>query len=319
MEQRSLSFREAKQISIVEYLSGLGIEPAKIRGADYWYYAPYREERIPSFKVNTKHNIWYDHGEGIGGTILDLGARLHRCSLVEFVEKLSKGYDRSNLPSSLQQPRFKIVKPENKLEVVSVETLSSPNLVHYLKTRGIDLETARQFCKEVEFRIEHNFYSAIGFPNNSGAFELRNSWFKGSSSPKDVSIIRNVDAADNSNKISVLEGFMDFLSLIELSRSNINPNINRVSQHSDFLILNSIQLLNRSLPLLTKVKEVNLFLDNDEAAVRAKNELNLKGICYNDASTLYSNHKDVNAYWVSQVKERQGHYQSRSRSLRVRR
>lgn len=60
MDTRKLSFAEAKQIPIMEYLTGLGFEPAKVRGDDYWYHSPFREERTPSFKVSTKLNVWYD-------------------------------------------------------------------------------------------------------------------------------------------------------------------------------------------------------------------------------------------------------------------
>src|SRR5687768_15516479 len=90
MNANKLSFAEAKQIPITDYLSGLGFEPAKTRGYDLWYHSPFREERTPSFKVNTKLNVWYDHGTGEGGTILDLGAKLHQCTLSEFLDKLSE-------------------------------------------------------------------------------------------------------------------------------------------------------------------------------------------------------------------------------------
>ena len=52
---------------------------------------------------------------------------------------------------------------------------------------GIDINMA---VENDEFRIAQRTYKAIGFRNNSGGYELRNSWFKGSSSPKDVTLIR---------------------------------------------------------------------------------------------------------------------------------
>ncbi len=53
---------EANQIDLVDYLSSLGNEPAKIRGNDYWYLSPLRQEKEASFKVNKNKNVWYDHG-----------------------------------------------------------------------------------------------------------------------------------------------------------------------------------------------------------------------------------------------------------------
>src|SRR6187402_3617261 len=113
-----LSFREARQIPITEYLTSLGIEPAMIRGNDHWYYSPFREERTPSFKVNTTLNVWYDHGIGQGGSILDLGAKLHQCSLSEFIEKLSAGNHHGVF---LQRQPVQVKIPDSKLEVVAVK------------------------------------------------------------------------------------------------------------------------------------------------------------------------------------------------------
>ena len=286
MNANNLSFSEAKKIPITDYLARLGFEPAKIRGADYWYHSPFREERTPSFKVNTNLNVWYDHGTGEGGSILDLGAKLNQCAPQEFLEKLSQG----NHNVSLHRLRPPIQKPENKLEVVSVMALTSPDLIHYLNSRGIDKETASIYCKEVEFRIGPRIYSAVAFPNQSGAYELRNRWFKGSSSPKDISYINN-----NAEKLSVLEGFMDFLSALQIDQSEFR----RLTKDSDFLILNSLRLINRCLPLIQSHKEVNLLLDNDLAAKEAKENLNNKGVHFSDASTLYEQHKDMNDYLIA--------------------
>lgn len=290
MHTNNLSYSEARKIPITDYLSGLGFEPAKIRGIDYWYHSPFREERTPSFKVNTHLNVWYDHGTGEGGGILDLGAKLHQCTLQEFLEKLSQG-NHNNV--SLHRQHIPIEKPENKLQVVSVGALTSPDLVQYLNSRGINTETASKYCKEVEFSIGSRVYRAVGFPNQSGAYELRNRWFKGSSSPKDFSFIN-----DGAEKLSVLEGFMDFLSAVQLNHSEFK----RFTKDSDFLVLNSLRLLNRCLPLLQSHKEVNLFLDNDLAAREAMKGLKDKGVRFNDASVLYRQHKDVNEYLIA-IKE----------------
>lgn len=287
METNKLSYSEAKTIPITDYLSGLGFEPAKIRGIDHWYHSPFREERTPSFKVNLHLNVWYDHGTGEGGSILDLGARLHQCTLQEFLEKLSQG---NHNKFSFHRQHLQIEKPESKLKVISVKALADPELVHYLNTRGINPETAIKYCKEIEFRIGPRVYSAVGFPNQSGAYELRNRWFKGSSSPKDFSFINN-----NAEKLSVLEGFIDFLSVVQLNHSEFK----KLTQDSDFLVLNSLRLLNRGLPLLHSHKEINLFLDNDLPAKEAMKGLKDKVIRFNDASILYQQHKDVNEYLVA--------------------
>ena len=304
---KNLSFSDAKRIPITEYLSGLGFEPAKIRGDDKWYHSPFREERTPSFKVNTKSNVWFDHGTGEGGTLLDLGAKLHQCTLYEFLEKLSN-VNHGNI--SIQQHPPSIDRPENKLVVVSAKDLTNADLINYLDSRGIDLELANRYCKEVEFRIGPKAYKAIGFPNHSGAYELRNRWFKGSSSPKDISLIEN-----GTSRISVLEGFIDFLSVLKIGNSEIKD----LTANSDFLVLNSLRLLNRSLTILQSYKDANLFLDNDTPAREAMDGLRGKGIAFKDASHLYKDKKDVNEFLIAMLKVKLGHALPRKRSKGIRR
>ncbi len=300
---KKLTFTEAKQIPITDYLSRLGFEPAYNRGNDSWYHSPLREERTPSFKVNTHRNVWFDHGTGDGGTIIDLGAKLHQCSLSEFLEKLTN----ENLSSlSLHREPPKIHTAENKPEVLSINELTNPDLIHYLTTRSIDLETARSYCKEVEFRIGERVYSAIGFPNQQGAFELRNHWFKGSSSPKDFSFIDN-----NEKKVALLEGFIDFLSIVKIDTQEVKELVAK----SDFLILNSLRLLNRTIPILKDHKEVNLFLDNDSPGEDAKKNLSEKGIRFNDASILYRTYKDVNEYLTAIKKAKQSNVEEPEQSI----
>jgi hypothetical protein len=281
----ALSFSDAKRIPITDYLNGLGFEPAKIPGNDHWYLSPFRHERSPSLKVNSKLNVWYDHGSGEGGTLIDLGAKLHQCTLHEFLEKLSDTKYQFNL--SFHKRPHEI--PENRLEILSTTNLKDLNLIHYLNGRGIRTDIGADHCKGVEFKIASKVYSAIGFQNRSGGYELRNSWFKGSSSPKDVSLIDH-----GTTSLCVLEGFMDFLSLL----STNNKYIKEFIADSNFLILNSLSFLNKNLDLIRVHEKVNLFLDNDLAGKEAKDNLTSKGLTFRDASTLYSPYKDVNEYLV---------------------
>ncbi|MBT1687384.1 CHC2 zinc finger domain-containing protein [Dawidia soli] len=71
----TLTCATARQIDLVYYLASLGYTPAKIRNNDYWYLSPFRDEKTPSFKIDRKLNVWYDHGEGTGGNLIDFGTR----------------------------------------------------------------------------------------------------------------------------------------------------------------------------------------------------------------------------------------------------
>lgn len=302
--KNKLTFNEAKEIPIVDYLDKFGIQPAKISGNDYWYFSPFRDERTPSFKVNAKKNLWYDHGLGEGGSIIDLGARLHHCSLSEFLDDLSEGHYSSNVTKA----RRPVEAQENKLEVLAVRELTDPGLIQYLKERGIEPGTANKFCSEVEFAIKGRSYAAIGFQTNSGSYELRNRWFKGSSSPKDISLIKG-----DLDKLCIVEGFMDFLSLQQLQDNHFT----RITNNSSFLVLNSLALLNRSASIIKNYRDVNLFLDNDPAGRDAKETLSLKGIHFNDASRFYPDSKDVNEFLIKKLKSENTTQVKRSKGFRI--
>lgn len=289
---KNISYREAKQISISDYLEKLGYSPVYTRGTNYWYCSPLREENHASFKVNTKLNLWYDHGTGEGGTMIDLGIRLHQCSGEELLNKLSGESATFSFHQHKPIDHLNYSKPnkekeeEAKITITKASELKSVALTSYLSQRGISLETAKRYCKEVSFSIGDKSYSAIGFENRLGGYELRNNWFKGSSSPKDISFIGN-----GSNSVCLLEGFMDFLSLLEL-KDQVNPNAN-------FLVLNSVALLPRSLEILRAHQNVFLFFDHDKAGRETADKLSASGIKFIDASGFYKDFKDVNEYLVS--------------------
>ena len=193
MRHPNFLLREARQLDIVDYLEKLGHHPQKIRNNDYWYLSPLREEKEPSFKVHRKLNVWYDHGLGKGGNIIDLGILYHNCSFKEAMEKLQEIFS-FHLPTPTVQQHYSgaQIQRDNALEpaikVIAAKPITHPALCRYLKTRKIPFEIAEKYCKEVHYELYGKKYFAIGFKNNAGGFELRNAHFKGSSSPKDISL-----------------------------------------------------------------------------------------------------------------------------------
>ncbi|HEY0744370.1 MAG TPA: toprim domain-containing protein [Chryseosolibacter sp.] len=277
-------FASVKKLPIEDYLSAAGYEPAFIRGKDYWYHSPLRDERTPSFKVDTTLNLWYDHGIGVGGTLLDLGSRLHQCSIHEFA---SQQLESLVMPKTSKGPE-KPDKESHALIVVSDSDLTSKALLQYLETRCIDRDVAAEYCRQVRFKVGAREYDAIGLRNQSGGFELRNSWFKGSSSPKDVTVISN-----GNNRLYVTEGFMDFLSIKQMQKLQLLDD-----DRADFLILNSVTMLNRCKDIVGAYQKVITFLDNDKAGRTATESLRMAEIAVTDRSGLYQGSKDLNEHLV---------------------
>jgi hypothetical protein len=209
---------------------------------------------------------------------------MHHCSVEEFLERLNNG----NLDFSFHQQTSQKAEPqpENPVIITGVKALGHPALITYLKLRGVDPAVADRYCKEVDFTIGGKPYFAIGFANRSGGYELRNNWFKGASSPKDITVI------DGGHKASiVLEGFIDFLSLMQLKQCQ---------PQTDFIILNSVSLAERAVPVLTNYQELFLMLNHDKAGITATEKLQATGINFTDASGFYKGFNDINEYLTSQ-------------------
>lgn len=317
-------------IQIKDFLEKVQIYPKHQRGDSYWYISPIREpESTPSFKVDNRRNRWYDFALGEGGKLFDLARKLYQSDDISSIigkvtdlfllskakdekqvvsknvankqQRFSRGHtnrneiptsssdntDNNNRNSGKQKHQSESSPDSPKIIIELVEPLGkSYAMVRYLNQRGISKQTARHYCKEVSFNIGDKTYSAIGFENRSGGYELRNDWFKGSSSPKDISFIAN-----GSNAVCLVEGFMDFLSLVELG--------NKEYLNANFLVLNSVALLPRSIEILKSHHDVFLFLDHDKAGKEAAKKLVAAGINSIDSSGFYQGFKDVNEYLVS--------------------
>lgn len=295
MSSPHFSLQQARHTDIVEYLEQLGYQPAKISNNAYWYLSPLRDEKEASFKVYRVLNLWYDHGTGKGGSLIDFGTLYHNCSIPEFIRKLSQSFSFHRQTLTVQQPQLSTQKPqealEPKIKVIAAKQLTNPALCRYLSERKIPLEIAGKYCKEVYFEMYNKRYFAIGFENRSGGFELRNSVFKGSSSPKDVTNITTPGAGD----ISVFEGFFSFLSYQTLQQKD--------NQLTNFLVLNSLSFLEKSREVLDEHQKVHLYLDRDEAGKKYTQTALQWNQKYTDQSHLYKNHKDLNDYLISQSQQ----------------
>ena len=301
----------ANQIDLVNYLKTLGHEPSKIKNQDYWYLSPLRNENTPSFKVNQKLNLWYDHGTGKGGNVVDFGIEYFRCTVSEFLQLLNDKSISSGISLSLKNDnrqssnsRIANEKKDNladKIAIVDIRILENKSLLHYLENRSIPEELAKEHCKEIDFSLKGRKHTAIGFQNISGGYELRNENFKGSSSPKDITFIDN-----QAKSVVVFEGFFDYLSYKMMNQKPANLQTNS-------LILNSLSFFTKALQLMEKHERVALYLDRDIGGIKCTNEaLQRDSTKYIDQSFLYDQKKDLNE-WLNQGQEvKRGHSFRRS-------
>lgn len=290
------SIKEFKQQDMVQYLAQLGHEPQKISNQDYWYLSPLREEKTPSFKINRQLNVWYDHGIGKGGNLIDFGMLYFNCSIRDLLDRLSQ---QSLSPVfSFNPPSLageKKGRSDSKVLILDSRSLSNKSLLTYLERRAIPLSIADRFCEEVDFCLYGKKYTVIGFPNKAGGYELRSQEFKGSSSPKDISFINN-----STDEVIVFEGFFNFLSFEAINNGEQAPLTN-------YLVLNSLSFFEKSRSLMEKYKQIHLALDNDNAGRNFTAQALQWGSQYVDSSDFYKGSKDLNDWLIhDQNKVRKG-------------
>lgn len=302
MKKEKLTCNQAKKVSIVDFLAKNGYQPAKVQGNDYWYLSPFRNESDPSFKVNSKMNVWYDFGLGKGGDLIDLGEMLFNCSTSEFLEKLNKN-SFSFDPHSSHKNNVEN-NSDSGIHVTEIKKVTNINLLNYIKSRGIKPQIALNYLNEVHYNVKGRNYYALGFKNDSGGYELRNEYYPSTVSPKDITTIKK-----NNHSLAVFEGFFDFLSIFQTKI--IPPGI------ADFLVLNSLAFIPRAQKHFWSYERIYLFLDNDNAGKKAAQQiqkLELKDVV--DNSHHYQKHNDLNEFLRSEIrqqKQEQQRNQSRDR------
>lgn len=285
-----MNTQQAKQIRIDVYLARLGYNPAKKGKNGFWYIsmlAP-NGERTASFQVSADGHAFHDWSTGDSGSIVDLAMSILGKSDVSVA--LAHIESTFGCPASavVKANSFSFYEQKKNLTVVSAMELTSPALFAYVKGRGISADIARTYCSEVQYRIgSGKEFFALGWPNNSGGWELRNRYSKLAAAPKDVSTVNDLCGCT----MLVFEGFFDFLSATALHW--FRP------AEMNSVVLNSTALLDRALPLLQQASRIICLLDNDDSGRKATARILQACPLAEDYSHLYTGFKDLGDYLMN--------------------
>ena len=308
MKSRYYDLPTIKAIPIVDYLHACGIEPAKRYNGYALYHAPYQEDPNASLKVDFRQNLWHDYGTSQGGSIIDLVMRIKGCSAYEAMAHLAEGKVITLTPSFFHRATTTTAtNPTSTRHILSINEALPLHLQSYLReVRKIDLAVASPYLRHVRYEVGGREYSAIGFANRAGGYELRDGkTFKGTIAPKDISLIQG----NTSETPCLFEGFMDFLSLLTMKgKEAISPSI----------VLNSVSNIHRAVAYLHEkgIDSVRAFFDNDPAGRQALQAIQSTGIKVEDMSRHYSRYKDLNEYHIAQRTGQKQVIPPRKRGLR---
>lgn len=294
-----MNIEQANGIAMTEILRKLGCRPVKQNGNEFWYLSPFRDEKTASFKVHTGKNLWYDFGVGKGGDVVKFAC-----------DYLISGNDGAGVSSALKwlqafatyTPTIECVKEKPQpatgrvLEAVRIYELQYRTLINYIENRGIPLELAQEFLKEVLVRNNKTGreFRTIGLYNESEGYEICTEDFKGCIGPKSISFIRGTDLP--ATEIHLFEGMWDFITAFT----------QHPKQHfeGDVIILNSTSCLPQAFPYIKNYnyRKLVTWLDNDSAGGNATNYL--KELAYTEnvefeaMNEIYKPYKDVNEWHV---------------------
>lgn len=237
--------------------------------------------------------------------------RMQGCSAYEAMAHLAEGKATTLAPFPFHREacigqKRKEQRPSNIRHILSISEVLPLHLQNYLREiRKIDLVTASPYLRHVRYEVGGREYSAIGFANCAGGYELRDDkTFKGTIAPKDISVVAG---ETNNSPLCIFEGFMDFLSYLTMKGKEIAP----------CLVLNSVSNLSRAIAYLHEkgIDFVQAFFDNDQAGRQALHSLQSAGINVEDMSRHYSRYKDLNDYHVTQRTELKQVIPPRTRGL----
>ncbi|QED36713.1 DNA primase [Antarcticibacterium arcticum] len=278
MKTHNISWSSARRICIVKTLAKLGHYPTRKSEKEAWFLSILRSETQASFNVSLVKNLWYDFGEGKGGNVIDLVMLLLNCTFQESLLYLSENADHFYF-----RPPAEILKkkPTGEIIISGIQEIKNPALIQFLKHRKIPVGIARKFCKEVQYQIKKKKYYSIGLQNHLGGWELRNKYYKNSSSPKSYTYVSRA-----SKTLLVTEGMFDFLSLATLEEDLVKS--------SDAIILNSVAFVKNIQVFISEYEEVFLYMDNDLAGEKATIFLLRQFSNATDKRFSYKDYNDLN-------------------------
>lgn len=302
-----------------DVLAKLGFSPDHTTpNGEIWYLSPFRKnETEASFKICPKGtlpnyimDVWYDHGEGTGGHIIDFIERYYGVAFSGAMQKLSEIVGSSNYTETFTPvalPALPLLEPVINLQDTEIFTLGSTEksnaLRNYLFKRGIPIKTAKPYLKEIHYTHQGTQYYALAFPSDSGGYELRNPHFKGAYKTKDISTINPQSAKEQDSKqVAVFEGFFDFLAyLVHNSLSKPDMSV---------IVLNSVAMTTRAIDAIRQMgaETVHLYLDGDPTgkAQTERFKQELLGVNVLDQSHVYTGYDDYSEFLEATMQRAKG-------------
>ena len=315
-----ITLHAVKSVPLPQILSVFGITPVRPKviypgTRCYSYLASYRNEQHPSLSVFlTPAGEWHwrDHATDEHGTSLDLlvkfGLFPNWRHTAGYIAKHYLGIDIEHgvTPIPAQRLSASVTRRNNNhadhsgkiRNLYSIE--SSPAVGYITGERCIPIEVAVPYLRYAKYSYDDNekAYSGIAWPTLKGGWAIR--WAKDLGPHKGKTFVGPAGISFlpvGHNEISesciVFEGMFDFLSFLAL---------HNCKAPCDTIVLNSTSHVNQAVEKLGGYRQIDCYMDNDDAGRHATNEIRKAFgdaiVAVVDHSWEYAAYNDLNDYLI---------------------
>ncbi|MEL6445862.1 MAG: toprim domain-containing protein [Bacteroidota bacterium] len=309
-----MNANQARQLSLPELIEAAGgqPDPQKSKGDERWFFSPFRNEKTASLHATvsreTGYWIWFDHGSGEGGNVIDFANRaVGREPGDRAIGEALRWLDRvtGQAPANISRASLKTGPSHSpgaparpRFELVSVRPLRHYANVRYLHGRGLQKRIVYDYLREVTFKDTKTRKSlfGLGMENSAGGWEISTATerpFKTCIGPKSYS--RFFDAPVARPFVHVFEGMFDYASYLQLFGLEAPLGV--------AYVLHSATLAGRVAEVVaqeTGSPVVLLWLDNDDTGAAASRTLMdaLEPTSWKVGTMnhVYEGYKDLNAW-----------------------
>ena len=262
-----VDFKKVKgNVMFEPVLNHYGVKVKSTNGAEILGHCPFHDDKNPSFQVNTQKRLFYCHGCGAKGNLLDFVSQKETVSIREAALLLSQWFDVS--------PEKRIVPetPEKRNRPLTF-TLKLEQNHPYLKERGLDAEVINFFglgyCNQglMKNRIAIPIHDEQGelvayagrwaggvLPNGEAKYMLPRGF-------KKSRVLFNLHRVTGAKVLVIVEGYWSVFRLHQLGIPAIA------------LMGRTLSKVQEALLIASKVSHLILMLDGDDAGREAQDKI----------------------------------------------
>ena len=249
-----IDFLKANEVALVDIFADRGVKCQRTTGKYKYYPAVWRGEKNASIAVDIEQNVWQDFGgsgAGKGGDPIRLIEIWDHKTAFDAAQYLLSHTFKNKVEKTTNQFEIQF-EGDTTRRYIGDYPIDNIQLDYLVNDRKIRPETAQRYTRKVFYQLGQKKVFAVGFRNDKGGWELRTNKFKITLGEKWYTTIPGRNKRDS---LIVFEGFMDFLSELDLHNADFFE--------ADCVVLNSLSMLDKLD--LTKYAKEWLALDNDLA------------------------------------------------------